>query len=282
MIKAIHLTPETIKKLNIAAIVLAACFVLWRASDAVWLLYSPAVDVPAKASAPIVAKSSGASLSNVELFNLSAQSAEQGETGALMSPQTDLEQLQETRLSIKLNAVMASSIPEKSAAILTINKQQQLHFLGDKLPLRGNISIVEIYDTTVVISNNGAREKVSLDEVDAAKLGVVVTEVAKPVTEKASDLAQLQKHVRFSPVLAGGRLTAIKLSAVDGSEHLETLGLQEGDRITHINGVEIDQLQDETAMAELINNNPTVQLLVERDGETQSISFNKSILNSLR
>jgi len=282
MNKTIHLTPDVIKRLNITAVILALGFVLWRVSDAVWLLYSPALEVPKKGASPIVSQASAPSLSGVTLFDLAAQSGSGQTIVATNVQKTDLEQLRETRLSIKLNAVMASSVPEKSAAILTINKQQQLHFVGDKLPLRGNISIAEIYDTTVVISNNGAREKVSLDEVDAAKLGVVVTEAPKASQIKKTDLAKLQQHVRFSPVLSGGRITAIKLSAAEDSEAMEELGLLEGDRITHVNGVEVADLKDESAMAELLGQSQTIQLSIERDGGVQTISFSKNILNSLR
>lgn len=264
--------------------VAVAVWVSWRMVDAFWLSVEPEpVPVPANVSilnstAPQSAAISPADLESLTLF------AASDETGSIdTSPeQSAFEDLRETSLQITLSAVAASADRELSAAVIAVNGEQRVYHVGDALPIRGAVSIVEIFDKTVVISNNGARERLSLDDDDYEGISVVSSSPAPVIASGVSaDPTQVSNFIVFQPVLNGLSLESVKIAPGPDSRLFQLLELQAGDEIVSFGGRAISQLANPREIEQLITTQDEFSFVIRRGSETRTIEFDKRLLARL-
>ena len=82
------------------------------------------------------------------------------------------------------------------------------------------------------------------------------------------------RKVSINPQLEGGNISGYSIKLLKDKEMFERLGLRDGDLIRSINGYEIQNLlQDMNRLKEVLSQ-PSVNVVIERDGTEQEITVN--------
>lgn len=274
----------TVRKLLIA---LVAIWLLWRIAGWFWMFVTPnssAISQPVQwyntaPSSPQSAQRSG--FSSINLFD-----AEGGELLPAQPILSELDSLNESSLSLKLNAVVASENADFQVAIIESSGAQALYRIGESLPVRGEVTLVEVYEKTAVISNNGSLEKLVLDEHELQGVEYRMPSTSTPVIESVEvtsaqgGLSNVSQFIRFQPVLNGRRMESVKLHPGDNARVFEMLQLQSGDELLSINGIPVARLRGARELQTLFSNDQDYNLELSRDGEVLSVTVEQAVLLS--
>ena len=209
----------------------------------------------------------------------------------------------DTRLNLKLRGVLASDDPALAMAIIADGKgKEDAYALGAKLP--GNAVLKEIYADRVILEYRGRLEALRLPKEVIAKLGSTTGSTitkrgsgfrsgfkASPIrsvrnTDTSALLRQyreaminnpqsLMNLVSASPVVdkATGKLKGYKLRPGKDRKLLKKFGLKNGDVVTAVNGVSLDNPIKALEIMRDLSTASSVSLDVERKGQMQSFSF---------
>ncbi len=273
-------------------VMMAGCFVIWVVSGIFWKLAVPDVArfkpqdthwlTPLHSTTPV-----RHSMSELVLFDTVEldDSMNQGQASQqeLQLESDTLSSLRETRLSISLYAVMASSDRKYSGAIIESSGKQALYFVGDTLPAQGQVIVNDVFDKTVVLNNNGALEKLVLDDDLSVGSTVLISGGAKVGTsdepvEKAFDLNDL---VSVIPVVSNGAVAGLRIRSFADERISMMVDLLPGDIIVKINGISIASVDSEIELAEALASSEQMSLTIERKGQEKSVSFNTKLFQSI-
>jgi general secretion pathway protein C len=83
---------------------------------------------------------------------------------------------------------------------------------------------------------------------------------------------ELMRRVQVVPVLDGGKLTGVRLSAGADPALISQTGLRAGDVITQVNGMPIDSLSRGQQIMSTLGNAGSVRVTVLRDGKPAEIT----------
>jgi general secretion pathway protein C len=179
-------------------------------------------------------------------------------------PEPD-EKLEETRLPLRLLGTAAADRAELSTAAIEDkgSKEHQVVRIGDRLEKHPNVEIVSIERKRVVLQNGARREELVLDE-DAPPSPPTrrtarrartqrqrqptrisdrlqkLRERAEAAAESPRSAATLFSDARILPKYENGEMIGIQLSAIKSGSMYERFGFQDGDVITELNGIEIN------------------------------------------
>ncbi|MDR9826367.1 type II secretion system protein GspC [Vibrio sp. FNV 38] len=192
-----------------------------------------------------------------------------------------------TKLNLTLVGVVASSSVHKSLAVVA-NRGQQATYGLDELIEGTRAKLKAVLVDRVIIENAGRDETLMLDGVDYKKRSQ--TSATNPVQSRQSsapepdsgrleqiqqeisqDPQQLFQYVRMSQVKRDGDVVGYRLSPGKDRELFESIGLQNGDVATQLNG---QDLTDPAAMGQIfqdIGNLTELSLTVERDGQPYDV-----------
>ncbi len=202
----------------------------------------------------------------------------------------------DTRLNLKLRGVLASSDPALAIAIIADGKgKEDAYTLEAKLP--GNAVLKEIYADRVILEYRGRMEALRLPkEVIAsvyskpAKRGSRVKRGLKASSVRNTDTSALLRQYReamisnpqslmnlvsASPVVdkATGKLKGYQIRPGKDRKLLRKFGLKNGDVVTAVNGVSLDNPIKALEIMRDLSTASSVSLDVERRGQMQSFSF---------
>lgn len=192
-----------------------------------------------------------------------------------------------SRLNIKLRGVVASG-SESGVAILFHDGKEHAYAAGDRLNVREAITLQSVLEDHVIISRNGALEKIELEKLrsrSASGQGVarvprnssvdLNTEyirrlVGDPRTTLKNNPLRLMRYLTFTPYVQAGRTVGFTIKSGRDKRLFPKLGLQEGDVVTAVN----NQSVGEVPMSDLLNsldNNTSFEITVLRNGATEII-----------
>lgn len=205
----------------------------------------------------------------------------------------------DTRLNLKLRGVLASSDPALAIAIIADGKgKEDAYALEAKLP--GNAVLKEIYADRVILEYRGRlealrlpREAIASDGPKPAKLnrggkrGLKASSVRSVRNADTSALLRqyreamindpqsLMNLVSASPVVekSTGKLKGYRLRPGKDRKLLRKFGLRNGDVVTAVNGVSLDNPIKALEIMRDLSTASSVSLDVERKGQMQSLSF---------
>ena len=256
------------------------------AAQLTWQLFSPA---PQVASGPLQVDASGS-----PVVNLNALKARNifGNAGAAPVTQTRQQDAPLTRLNLRLLGVSASSVPERSAAIIEQAGQQSTYSPGDLLN-NTQVKVLEIYADKVILENQGRRETLELEGIGELSPGLSLTmgaqrgstETPRPQQQQQQQQHQQQQQqqqvqraevlsqsvldlVSISPVRQGASIQGYRLQAKKHPEVFTAAGFQNGDLAIAINGQSLTDMNTAMALTRSLGtmNNMTVTVL--RQGKT--------------
>ena len=205
------------------------------------------------------------------------------------------ENVKQTRLQMRLEGIVKSDIDENSVAIIAIEKKSKQYKSGDKLPVDAGVYLRRIEVDRIIIDNKGSLEELLL--FSKAMLDRRRTDVAAPVNlgdggtiDKSANedvtammgryREQIQKNpgsinklIKFSVHTQDGKLAGFKIGAANNQHDFEQLGLQDGDVVTHVNGVELSDYRKALSLYQQMDDLSEVRVQLIRQGQPQELVF---------
>lgn len=221
----------------------------------------------------------------------------------LPDPGDEDEELEATRLPLKLLGTVAATDPAASwAAVEDTTKRERLVVRAED-PLLGQATVVRIERRRIVIENAGKREELALDEegtplsqplraaaparsaspvADVSALRERVQRLAggrfqvqrDDVQEVMRNPAELFSQARILPKYEEGQMVGVQLNSIQPGSLFENIGIQDGDVITEVNGIVISSPQDSAALLRELTESDQFDVEVRgADGAPRTLSY---------
>ncbi len=276
------------RTLVIAVAVIWACHSL---AQLVWIILSPPKVEPPKTFAvqAVAGEQSApsytvdlASLQAVKIFGDGVEPAPE-EVAAAAAAQVQ-EDVEKTKLNLKLVGLMASMPQENSSAVIANGSNQNIYQINDKLPAGKNVSLAKVLHDRVILDNNGNYEALWL--YTEADFKVNFASSPAPVEEESNDEpaeiktkirpSQIPKNlsevVRFSVHREEGQMVGFRIRPGKKRELFEQMGLKANDVVTSVNGIAIDSPQAIRENYQQLKTATSADLEVKRGEETLYIN----------
>ena len=279
------------KQLHTIVVVLLSLYLIAFAAKLVWrIIPEPQLSAtPTVSRAPVISSSSGqngvniAKIQQLNLFgNAAANPAE---------PVAEVTDAPETRLNLTLTGVVASSEQEAGTAIIENRGSQAVYGLGEKIE-DTNATLQKVYNDRVIIKNGVRNETLMLDgidydeanrrremqarnrpepqeeEEDTVELSEEALEATAALRERPANFTDF---ISISPKTEEGQLIGYQVSPGKEPELFKSAGLQAGDVITQINGLDLTDLQQSQEALSELRNAQTIELTIIRDGSLTTL-----------
>ncbi len=208
-----------------------------------------------------------------------------------IKPKTvDLTNLPLSRMNLKLVGVVASTIEERSTAIISNKNVQGVYGVNDKI--KGtNVNLRYILTDRVILNNNGRDETLMLEGVDYVQMSNATfsnkksEQPAKTVNvNNDKDLQQIRQEIIKSPqsllkyiTLAQekneDKILGYLLGAGSDKRLFESAGLQQGDIAVEINNVDLTDPAQMNLIWTNLKNASEISLSVLRGGQIHHINI---------
>lgn len=258
------------------------------AAQLTWQLLSPAPQVASGPLAQDTRASATVDLNAIKARNIFGNAA----AGAVVQTQQTTAPL--TRLNLRLLGVSASSVPERSAAIIEQAGQQSTYSPGDLLN-NTQVKVLEIYADRVILENQGRRETLELEGIGELSPGLSLTMGAQrgdsggspqpqqqqqqqqqqqprqpqPQVQRAEAISQgVLEYVSISPVRQGASIQGYRLQPKKNPELFTAAGFQNGDLAIAINGQSLTDMNTAMALTRSLGSMNNVTVTVLRQGKT--------------
>ncbi|MEP7044805.1 MAG: type II secretion system protein N [Dokdonella sp.] len=285
----------------LACCVLLAALALWLLVRLVWLLL-PRGDAALSAAPPRVSAGaptadSARSIASWHLFGETPRRPGNGPGGTAST------------LGLILRGTVAESDPKAGFAVIADTQTGERTFRVGEDVVSG-VRLVAVYADRIVLSRGAAEETLKLPrDSNLAPADVVRatptttssrnasgTRAGGPVQAAAAASApaaqtikaptdwqqtvdrlrqnpdELMKRVQIVPVLDGGKLTGVRLSAGGDAALINQIGLRPGDVVTSVNGMPIDSLSRGQDIMSSLKNSSSVRVTVLRDGKPTDVT----------
>ena len=279
------------KQLHTIVVVLLSLYLIAFAAKLVWrIIPEPQLSAtPTVSRAPVISSPSGqngvniAKIKQLNLFgNAAAKPAE---------PVAEVTDAPETRLNLTLTGVVASSEQEAGTAIIENRGSQTVYGLGEKIE-GTNATLQKVYNDRVIIKNGVRNETLMLDGIDydeanrrremqarnrpePEELEEDTVELSDEALEATAALrerpANFTDFISISPKTEEGQLIGYQVSPGKEPELFKSAGLQAGDVITQINGLDLTDLQQSQEALSELRNAQTIELTIIRDGSLTTL-----------
>lgn len=222
------------------------------------------------------------------------------------------EELEATRLPLRLLGTAASSRPELSWAAVEDQDQRKevVVKLGD--PLAGQAKVVGIERRRIILDNRGQREELALED-DAGEAPTPRSArartmrrpnrpsraAARPANNPAGEArvrrlaenrfqvnrkdvvelagrnpAEIFSSARILPKYDGGQMVGIQLNNVKEGSLFQEIGIQDGDTITQFNGIQIDSPQGSAEVLRELTQAERFEVTVtSADGKPRTLTY---------
>lgn len=279
------------KQLHTIVVVLLSLYLIAFAAKLVWqIIPEPQLSAtPTVSRAPVISSPSGkggvniAKIQQLNLFgNAAAKPAE---------PVAEVTDAPETRLNLTLTGVVASSEQDAGTAIIENRGSQAVYGLGEKIE-GTNATLQKVYNDRVIIKNGARNETLMLDGIDYEEANrrreaqarnrpapeddedaeVELSDEALEATAALRERpASFTDFISISPKTEEGQLIGYQVSPGKEPELFKSAGLQAGDVITQINGLDLTDLQQSQEALSELRNSQNIELTIIRDGSLTTL-----------
>ena len=204
----------------------------------------------------------------------------------------------ETKLNLTLTGVVASTTEDDGAAVIANRNTQSTYGIGEKIE-GTQATLNRVFADRVIISNRGMKETLMLDGIDFSKLStqantsnsnaaflparqtipknVVKTVEQGPSLESIAQLrSQPEKFIDFinvTPVRNDGELKGYRVSPGKDAALFNDTGLQTGDVITYINGLDLTQPREAVEAMQALRESDNLEIAVLRNDQPMTLSL---------
>ncbi|AXT38658.1 type II secretion system protein GspC [Alteromonas sp. BL110] len=278
------------KQLHTIVVVLLSLYLIAFAAKLVWrIIPEPQLSAtPTVSRAPVISSSSGKSgvnIAKIQQLNLFGNAAAKP-----AEPVAEVTDAPETRLNLTLTGVVASSEQEAGTAIIENRGSQAVYGLGEKIE-GTNATLQKVYNDRVIIKNGVRNETLMLDGIDydEANRRRETQTRQRPASKQEEDRSQLSEEaleataalrerpasftdfISISPKTEEGQLIGYQVSPGKEPELFKSAGLQAGDVITQINGLDLTDLQQSQEALSELRNAQNIELTIIRDGSLTTL-----------
>ncbi|WP_318364823.1 type II secretion system protein N [Enterobacter sp.] len=188
-------------------------------------------------------------------------------TEALPKNSDNPRQLQSTPLHLIVNGVIASTLKNRSQAIITVNNKTEIYNFGDYIEDLPGVFISSIDSNSVTINNNGAPQNFILNDSPELSLSTSLSSAASETgTVYLGDLL-ITNLVYQQDALQGIRLNM----RTDAAGSL-TAGLKPGDLAIKMNSYSLTRKDSAEAAIQALASLRTAQFTVLRDGQEELVN----------
>ncbi len=222
-------------------------------------------------------------------------------------PPTDVDQLKETSLKLKLWGTVTGDA-DRAYAVIEESKQkkQNLYHIGDAV--EGAV-VKQILREKIVITFNGKDETLSMENPGGKAVakgpapgpGGEVPPMPMPmpfpipgissaeesqgdtqrialersqIEEAINDVNNLMKQAKIRPHFKDGQPDGLTLSRIQRDSIFSKLGLRSGDIITGVDGQKIQSVDDALKFYNSLKSSSNVSVEIKRRGKTEQIEYN--------
>jgi general secretion pathway protein C len=264
-----------------AATVLLVLLIAHALAQLTWIVLTPA-PTPSAVSAnqasappPPPAPDHGRRIAAVHLF---------GEPPAA-APAQDPIAAPETKLNLTLRGVFATGDADGVAIIARGSGKSELFTVGDAIP--GGATLKDVLADRVILERNKQLETLRMPEQSErlidfeeppAGRGAVTPTAATAAslsqfrTEAMRNPRKLGEVVRIEPAQENGQLVGYRLTPRGNPELFNALGLQAGDIVTQVNGVDLTDQRNGTRVMRDLMRAERVEAVIRRGGQDIYIS----------
>jgi len=285
----------------LACCALFAALALWLLVRLIWLLLphgDAALDAaPARATAGASAPPAERSIASWHLFGETPRRPGSGPGGSAST------------LGLILRGTVAEGDPKAGFAVISDGPNSERTFRVGEDVVAG-VKLGAVYADRIVLLRGAAEETLKLPRdsnlapadvvratpatassrsganarADASRTGGASASAPAPQTIKApTDWQQqvehlrqnpdeLMKRVQIVPVLDGGKLTGVRVSAGADAALINQIGLRPGDIVTSVNGMPVDSLSRGQDIMSSLKNSSSVRVTVVRDGKPTDVT----------
>jgi general secretion pathway protein C len=279
------------KQLHTIVVVLLSLYLIAFAAKLVWqIIPEPQLSAtPTASRAPVTSSSSGkggVNIAKIQQLNLFGNAAAKP-----VEPVAEVTDAPETRLNLTLTGVVASSEQEAGTAIIENRGSQAVYGLGEKIE-GTNATLQKVYNDRVIIKNGARNETLMLDGIDYEEANrrreaqarnrpaqeddedaeVELSDEALEATAALRERpASFTDFISISPKTEEGQLIGYQVSPGKEPELFKSAGLQAGDVITQINGLDLTDLQQSQEALSELRNAQNIELTIIRDGSLTTL-----------
>ena len=279
--------PERIARLSKPVNLLLVIWLAWLTAKLTWQLVPQAEQTePAVtfATAPV-----GQQLPRIDERQIASWHLF-GVVGAEKAVEKKVVEAPETRLKLTLRGVFASDVSSGGRAIVGDPKgKEETYAVGDPLP--GGVKLSEIHADRIILERNGRFETLRLpkDRAQSRAADNAVGRSGMPggSARSSSKAAAFQKYrneikqnpasfmnyVRATPYREDGKFVGFQLKPGRKPDAFNQLGLQSGDIVTAINGMQMDSPSSGMKAMRALGEGDTVNVTLLRSGQETSLSL---------
>ncbi|MET1218554.1 MAG: type II secretion system protein GspC [Glaciecola sp.] len=202
-----------------------------------------------------------------------------------------LDEVPETKLNLTLTGVVASTEKDGGAAIIGRNNQQNTYGVGDKID--GTQAVLQtVLNDRVILANRGVKETLMLDGVDFAEANRQIVQqrrsvplavtpapkinrelIAQQAKALRADPTKFTDFLTISPKRENQTLIGYQLAPGKQKEFFSAAGLQPGDVVTQINGLDLSNPRDAVKAMQTLQSAESLDLSILRQGQPISVSL---------
>lgn len=272
---------------------LLGVWVTWRLAGLTWALV-PAPELPkppeqrpsaVRQVAQTPQTQALASVPDWHLFGEATSSAKAAAAGPIDAP--------ETRLNLTLKGVYSAEIQKDARAIIAAaGSQEKTYAIGAQIP--GGARLSEVYPDRVILERSGRYETLRLPrEVSvsapisrrrspipnhsapapaggSADPGQVLRDYREKMAQNPAVLLDIARPEAYRE---GDTFVGFKLHPGNKRELFDQFGLQNGDVVTEVNGIQLDNPGQGAEALQAIREGDQLSLTVRRNGEDVSLGF---------
>ena len=278
--------PERISGLSKLVNVLLIIWLAWLSAKLTWLLVPEAGQTePAVTAAPAAVQRRPPRINETQIAGWHLF----GVAGEEKSVEKKVLEAPETSLRLTLRGVFASEESTGGRAIVGDPKGKEDNYgVGDPLP--GGAKLSEIYPDRIILERNGRFETLRLpkelttpDSANAANRSAPRSGAASSASKVAAfqkyrkeikqNPSSFMNYVQAMPYREKGEFIGFKLQAGRQPDAFNQLGLQSGDIVKAINGVQIDSPASGMKAMRALGDGDTVNVTLLRGGQETSLSL---------
>ncbi|WP_196139283.1 type II secretion system protein GspC [Aliikangiella sp. G2MR2-5] len=208
------------------------------------------------------------------------------------------ENIEETKLNLKLRGIYAADTPSKANAIIEDSRgQQAVYFIDEKLEVSGRVYLRQVYVDKVILETNGRREALTLDTEKLPNTAIIETKGElkesddKKVEDKRNnqrlsqqlnrykdqferDPASMADIINGRPHMVDGELKGFEISPGKDRRLFQELGLRRGDIVTSVNGVQLTSMQEAMSLMSDMKSMSEMNIEIQRGDEQLSLLLN--------
>ena len=281
------------KQLHTLAVVLLSLYLIAFAAKRMWrIIPEPQLSsTPTVAQRPVLSSSSnqnGVDIQKIQQLNLFGDIA----AAPAVAPVATVTDAPETRLNLTLTGVVASSEKEAGTAIIENRGSQAVYGLGEKIE-GTNATLQKVFNDRVIIRNGSrdetlmldgidyeeanrrreqqARQRPQVDQRDSESPRALSDEALEATAELRERPANFTDFISISPKVEDGQLIGYQVSPGKEPELFKSAGLQAGDVISQINGLDLTDMQQSKEALNELRNAQTLELTIIRDGSLTTL-----------